>query len=730
MALTTRTLPALSNGISRQPAILRSPDQTEDELNTWGNIATGLGRRPPTETIRKLTGLDLGDATVHHINRDISERYLVVIDTGVIKVFDEATGDEETVNAPLGWGYLDAAGPKYRALTVADYTFIVNTTKTVELKAAGQDEVTPDTDLRFPGGTAPRNVNTSIERIIAGWALQYQPNPAHPGSITGTVPSMDKLPDPPCSGCVYKVLGAKETSFVSYYVRGDGSVWNETIAPSLQNAIDETTMPHVLIREADGTFTFAPFSWQPRRVGDAETNPQPPFIDRTIRDVLFYQNRLGFLVDESIVFSAAGDYGDFYRRTVLDYIDSDALAAAATTTDVAILDYAVPFADGIMLFSRQRQLSLTNGDSGLSAHSLAIQPVTKYIMAPEVRPEPLGSQVHFVTDATGHASVQEYTRLAGADPTEAADVTAHVPGLIPQGVTQIISAPDMDALFILVRNAEDEADRSKLFAYQFFWDGDKKLQSAWRMWDFGDGKPVSGAYVDASLNLLVERPDGFFLEKVNLAPNAKSENQDHLIYLDRQETIEGVYDAIEDTTTFTLMGTPDAETVTLVRSIGAAPAAESVINPADYTVVGSDITVPGDETSAAVTIGHPYETRVVLSQQYPTDYQGNKLTSGRLQLHTFTIRLSDTAYTRAVVYPYGLAAATQDPGLAHVTEFTGRTLGFAENVIGQRAYQTTPFTFSVAGNSKEARIELINDSPFSSTYTSAEWEGLFFSRAM
>jgi hypothetical protein len=35
VALTTRTIPALMNGISQQPAILRSSDQTEDELNTW-----------------------------------------------------------------------------------------------------------------------------------------------------------------------------------------------------------------------------------------------------------------------------------------------------------------------------------------------------------------------------------------------------------------------------------------------------------------------------------------------------------------------------------------------------------------------------------------------------------------------------------------------------------------------------------------------------------------------
>jgi hypothetical protein len=587
--------------------------------------------------------------------------------------------------------------------------------------------VDPNPEWRLPGGTTAAHLWGLIQVTKAGSRTQYRPNLASPGTITGTVPDMTKLPDPPCSGCVYKVLGQQETSFVSYYVRGDGAVWDETVAPGLQNALDETTMPHVLIREDDGTFTVAPFSWAPRRVGDQETNPHPPFVNRTIRDVFFYQNRLAFLVDESVVFSAAGDYGDFYRRTVLDYIDSDTLAAAATTTDVAVLDYAVPFADGVMLFSRQRQLSLTNGDSGLSAHSLAIQPVTKYVMAPEVRPSPLGSQVHFVTDAIGSAAVQEYTRLAGADPTEAADVTAHVPGLIPQGVSQIISAPDLDALFLLVRNATDAANRATMYAYQFFWDGDKKLQSAWRRWDFGDGTPISGAYLDAALHLLIERPDGFFLEKIDLSPNAVSADQEHLIYLDRQATLTGVYDAGTDTTTFTAPFVVDPDKVQLIRS-STTTTPESAISGA--TVVGSTVTVPGQEDIGTVTLGHLYETKVVLSQQFPADYQGNKLTTGRLQMHTFTVRLEDTAYTRAVVYPYGLAAAAQDPGLVHTTEFTGRLLGYAENVIGQRAYQTTSFTFSVAGNSKEARIELVNDSAFGSTYTSAEWEGLFFSRAL
>ena len=266
MALTTRTLPALMNGISQQPPILRSFDQTQDEVNTWGKIATGLARRPPTTTLKKLGGLldiELDDASVHHINRDIFERYTVVITTGGIRVFDESDGTEKTVNAPLGWGYLDASvGTAYRAITVADYTFVVNTEKVVTLGAVADDEVAQDTNYRWLG-SQDRNgfLDALINQVLTnGQQAQYRPNTA--GTFTSTVARVEDLPDPVCSGCVYQIKGDAETSFVSYYVRGDGTVWNETVKPGLINVFTASTMPHALVREADGTFTFAPFSWQ------------------------------------------------------------------------------------------------------------------------------------------------------------------------------------------------------------------------------------------------------------------------------------------------------------------------------------------------------------------------------------------------------------------------------------------------------------------------------------
>jgi hypothetical protein len=730
LALTTRTIPSLMNGISQQPAILRSSDQTEDELNTWSRVAEGLGRRPPTQTVLPLASMPApGTYSVHHINRDVDERYLVLIMSGSIRVFDEATGLEKTVNAPRGWGYLDQAADVYRAVSVADYTLIVNTQKIVAFKAVGADQTAQNANNLWLGGSSPTYHTTSpTDIILAGQAHQYHANPVYGGGLTGTVTGMDKLPTTVCSGCVYKVLGQNDTAFVSYYVMGDGQVWNETVAPGLQNALDELTMPWALVRQSDGTFTFAPFSWKPRRVGDDETNPKPPFAGRTIRDIFFYQNRLGLAVDDGVVFSAAGDLGDFWRRTVLDYIDSDGLAASAASTDVAIIDYALPFADGVMLFSRQKQMSLTNGDSGLSAHSIAIQPVTSYVMATGVRPAAIGEQAHFLSEARGFAAVQEYTRLAGNDPLEAADITAHVPHLIPKGASRIIPLPDLDALVILVGNAAATEQRRTAYVYQFFWDGDKKLLSAWRIWDFGDAEPITGAYESGNLMLVMKRPDGTFLERIDLSPEAFSANQDNPIYLDRQVSVMGSYNSGTDRTTFSLGYAPTQDTFRLVRGNDTATP-ESIIDVTGYVFSGTAVSVPGNETGH-VTAGQNYTSKVVLSEQFPLDWQNRPLTLGRLQLHSFTVNLVDTAYLRAEVYPYGAAAAALEPGLKSVMEFSPRTLWSPSAAIGERHYLSAPFTFSVAGRSTDARIELINDTPFDSTITSAQWEGLFFSRAL
>jgi hypothetical protein len=727
MSLRSRVLPSLYNGVSQQPPILRSPDQTESELNTWSVISDGVGKRPPTEIVRHLGAIS-DNAFIHHINRDTGKRYVVVIDAGNIKVFDHQTGQACTVNAPGGLAYL--ANGEFSAVSVADYTFIVNRNKTVALAGVGVDQSLDPAHYIWPSPTPSGSTNPNYFEVgtASGQTIQYVPNGTNTG-LAGEVPSIEKLPETATTGQLYKVTGSTETGFSSFYVVRNGAVWDETVAPGLNNALNSDTLPHALVRQADGTFTFAPFSWAPRRVGDLNSNPGPTFIGRTIRDVFFYQNRLGFLSDEAAIVSTAGDFGNFWRNTVLDYIDSDPIDMSVTTSNVAILNFAVPFNDGILLMSDQTQFSLTNGEDGMTPSSVAIDPVTSYEVNTRVRPVTIGTEAYYCGDQNGASVVWEYTRMDGNEATSAAEITAHCPTYVPAQLRKLVAAPNIKALFAVT-------GKSDMYAYQFYWNANEKLQSAWRKWDFGSSptgaNSVIGAeYIGGFLYLLVRRgTEGVFLERMNVEPKAKPAEQNIQLFLDRRISITGTYNATTGRTTFNLPYEADKTRFRLVRGKAHPTRPGSIVAPSGYTWTGNKtITVLGQET-VLMTGGEVYTTRLQFSRQFPVDYQGRAVTTGRLQLRTFTVNYHNTAFFRTEVAPYGPAngVTTESVVPAKVAEFSGKVVGEDDLRLNSPVYHSGSYSFQVYGNADKATVALMNDTPFQSTFVSAEWEGFYFNR--
>ena len=131
--LTTKSIPNLINGVSQQPDSLRYATQCEDQENAYPSIVEGLTKRLPTEHHLNTGITTTGKTFVHTINRDTTERYSVVIRDESIKVFDLVNKNEETVDTPNGVTYLatDNADTAFRAVTIADITYIVNTETTV-----------------------------------------------------------------------------------------------------------------------------------------------------------------------------------------------------------------------------------------------------------------------------------------------------------------------------------------------------------------------------------------------------------------------------------------------------------------------------------------------------------------------------------------------------------------------------------------------------------------------
>ena len=136
--LVSYVIPNLIQGVSQQPDAQRDPSQAEAQVNAMSSLAEGLRKRESTSVIRKVSATTFGDVYFHAVLRDAGEKYLVVIGSTAVRVFD-LDGIEKTVSAPYGYSYLStvsSAASDIRAASIADYTFISNTKKVAAMDPA------------------------------------------------------------------------------------------------------------------------------------------------------------------------------------------------------------------------------------------------------------------------------------------------------------------------------------------------------------------------------------------------------------------------------------------------------------------------------------------------------------------------------------------------------------------------------------------------------------------
>lgn len=728
MPLQSRPIPALFNGVSQQPATLRLESQLEEQVNTYGTVVDGLVKRPPLEHVAKVTSGSLAtSAFIHSINRDVSERYTVVITNGNIQVYD-INGVEKAVSIPQSSAYLTSTNPlqDFAVVSIADYSFVINQSITVASKTAPSaqpgafaDWYTPD--HWFPDGSIPASSYFNVPQ----------------GTFQGTHQIFEDLPKPsdavpPAEGDVWRISGSGASKFAGFYVVYRSGVWEETFEPfNSSTSLDEATMPHALVRESNGTFKFVPFAWNARQVGDEITNPSPSFVGRKLRDVFYYKNRLGFVADENVIFSGAGDFGNFWRNTVTDLLDSDVVDVAVSSTQVSLLKFAVPFNNSLMLFADQTQFSL-NVDQLLTPSTVSIDPVTSYEMSTKVRPVDIGNSVYFVTSTGNFSRVREYYVEEGQNQTDAADITAHVPRYLPQGISKLSGNGNEDVLFAISDKAGFE---NRIYVYKFFNNESGKVQSSWSYWEMDAGdKIISISDLENKLYVLIERSDGVYLEKMDIQSGATAPGLDFDILLDRRTSITGSYASVLDTTTFTLPFPIPAgsarDNFKIVRGASHTGNIGSLVDPLTYTWnTSTSVAVPGDESAGSVFIGINYESRFQFSEQFIKS--GEKaITTGRLQLRTFTIYFTDTAFFSTEVAPYGLNPEVEDVVPSGLASFTGKTLGAASLLIGEPSFHTGDYSFQIYGQSSAATVALRNDTHVQSKIQSAEWEGFYHNRAV
>jgi hypothetical protein len=319
MAAISQKIGNLIGGVSQQPDTNKFNGQLRICDNYYPDAATGLTKRPGLKGIGKLANA-VDDGTWFHIFRDNNEKYIFQFSkAGAFKVWDATTGIQQTVNSVAAESTTYATHTSFEdleTLQINDYVFVLNRTKVVAQGSTSSAAYSPfgfvnintvafntNYTITLDGtafthatpanasGSTQNSIKTIVDALVtlingatyyaeaigntvfirrvnnADFALKATggANGSAAEAFKEIVTSVSQLPREFISDRRIKIEGTAESNADDYWVvfvpstagqtSGVGH-WEETIAPGTLLGMNTETLPHVVIREANGTFTY------------------------------------------------------------------------------------------------------------------------------------------------------------------------------------------------------------------------------------------------------------------------------------------------------------------------------------------------------------------------------------------------------------------------------------------------------------------------------------------
>lgn len=313
-----------------------------------------------------------------------------------------------------------------------------------------------------------------------------------------------------------QITGSPESLVDDYYVkfqvdapnpvgaqRGKGA-WIESLVPGIEHKLNENTMPHQLVKVSDTVYQFKEVVWDEKTVGDNNTDPEPSFIGNKINDIFFFKSRLGLLTGENVVLSELDNPYNFWRTTVTQVLASDRIDIQSSVNEITILNYAVPFANQLIVFSDRTQFIISFGSSGLNPQTAALSQIASYEASKNVRPVTIDNNIVFVQERSNSSAVYEMFPTGVSELSfEAQEITEQIPSYIQGKVIRMAGSSLSNSLVIQTDSLDDT-----LFIYKFFNRGRERVLSSWFKYQFDVNKIKGIHYVDdqcykvSSLDLL------------------------------------------------------------------------------------------------------------------------------------------------------------------------------------------------------------------------------------
>tara|TARA_R100000081_G_scaffold37708_2_gene17506 strand:+ start:427 stop:3171 length:2745 start_codon:yes stop_codon:yes gene_type:complete len=551
--------------------------------------------------------------------------------------------------------------------------------------------------------------------------------------IKDTANDIAELPFQCFPDFICKVKNTQDSTADDYYVifepdaagiPGAGS-WTETIKPGIETGLNSSTMPHALVRQANGNFTLDALNsssafggWASKEVGDEYSNPNPSFVDKGISNMFFFANRLGFLCEDAVILSQPGDYFNFFQTSAITVTDSDPIDLTASSKKPAILQAAIGTPKGLILFAENSQFLMASQEVAFGPSTVKLTEIATYTYKSITEPLSTGVSVMFVTEADTYTKILEMAADSVDNRPTVSDNTRIIPEYIPPDLKWATNSPNNSMLFW-------GDNTNTVFSFKFFNAGNERQLAGWSKWTFPTQVRMmefdnDTAYIVSydGTNSTLQKME--LLDDPDTAPISTSFNTKFLPRLDFIHTKASLTTSTVGSNTkiyFPTGGYVNGTTPVFIMTSGAD--AGYFIRPTIQTDGGGKfILVPSSLTSVNYVIGMQYRMTVSL----PAFYVATEGKADRIDNPVVEMLYLDLYYSgryEVEIEKLGYTNYTHNVDIARAGLYLANAPALEEVVT-----KTVPI-FCLG---RDAKASIYADDPVPSAITSYSWQGHYNKR--
>ena len=490
----------------------------------------------------------------------------------------------------------------------------------------------------------------------------------------------------------------------------------------MSTGLDPASMPHELENTGVNTFVFQRIGWTARAVGDDTTNSHPSFISNKIQQSFFHNNRLGFLSEDTVSMSQAGDFFNLYHTSAQTVTDADPIDISASTVKPVALHSVIPSTQGLVLFSANQQFLMGAADGILTPAKTVIRTIASYEMDTIIDPVDTGTTINFISKTPSYTRIFAMITRGENENPQVEDIGRIVNEWVPSTVDTLISSPQNQFIAFSGQSSK------YIYFFRSYTEGKTVKLASWFNW-LAPGNVQTIAADSDEFFAVTKQAGQFILSKASLSQSP----EDAIIVNNDGQRLNPCVDlyATASSVSFDTAGNfskcfipyndaTDLKPVIVIKGTTATGQfIESGFTISPERVVESGNTyfkVPGKNLTSVdsdVIVGYKFDFDVILPKTY---YK----IDDEMKRSDFTAKIT-----------FSSAPANLATILIYIDEWYNlNPVVKADNYLANDipVSDQTIFTLPIHQKTDNFSLRLFNDSPFPVSLNSMMWEGIYSPR--